>query len=276
MSHLTLRFSVVEKNERGQEVELVRKALQFKPQTTVVDACAGLREKLSEIQGLGPAAQYGLFLADEDPKKGVWLEPGRTLEHYLLRENDTLEYRKKMRLLKVRMLDGAIKTINVDDSQIVSNMMVIICTKIGITNHDEYSLVREKSEDEQENLTPNKKYGTLGGTLTLSRKHKKHTDGDEPHLDPKMATLRKNLHTEDGVAWVDHSKTLREQGVDEAEILLLRRKYFYSDANIDARDPVQLNLLYEQAKEAILEGTHPVPLETAIQFAALQVNMPIL
>ena len=37
------------------------------------------------------------------------------------------------------------------------------------------------------------------------------------------------------VNWVDHSKTLREQGVDEAEILLLRRKYFYSDANVDAR-----------------------------------------
>ena len=53
----------------------------------MVDAAAALREKLTEIKGLGPAAQYGLFLADEDPKKGVWLEPGRTLEHYLLREN---------------------------------------------------------------------------------------------------------------------------------------------------------------------------------------------
>jgi len=26
-------------------------------------------------------------LADEDPKKGVWLDPAKTLEHYLLREN---------------------------------------------------------------------------------------------------------------------------------------------------------------------------------------------
>ena len=103
-----------------------------------------------------------------------------------------------MRLLKVRMLDGAIKSMMVDDSQIVTNMMVIICTKIGITNHDEYSLVREKVEEEQENVTPNKKYGTLGGTLTLGRKHKKHTNPDEPVIDPKMATLRKNLHTEDG------------------------------------------------------------------------------
>ena len=109
-----------------------------------------------------------------------------------------MEYRKKMRLLKVRMLDGAIKSMMVDDSQIVTNMMVIICTKIGITNHDEYSLVREKVEEEQENVTPNKKYGTLGGTLTLGRKHKKHTDPNEPVVDPKMATLRKNLHTEDG------------------------------------------------------------------------------
>ena len=121
---------------------------------------------------------------------------------------DTLEYRKKMRLLKVRMLDGAIKAIMVDDSQIVSNMMVIICTKIGITNHDEYSLVREKTEDE-ENQTPNKKYGTLGtigGTLTLKRKHKTN-DPDEPQIDPKMATLRKNLHTEDGGEFYQNIKT---------------------------------------------------------------------
>ena len=52
-----------------------------------MEACEALRDKLSEIKGLGPAAQYGLFLADEDPKRGVWLESGRTLEHYLLREN---------------------------------------------------------------------------------------------------------------------------------------------------------------------------------------------
>lgn len=48
------------------------------------------------------------------------------------------------------------------------------------------------------------------------------------------------------VNWVDHSKTLREQGIDESEILLLRRKYFFSDQNIDSTDPVQLGLLYVQ------------------------------
>jgi len=48
------------------------------------------------------------------------------------------------------------------------------------------------------------------------------------------------------VEWLDHSKTLREQGIDPSETLLLRRKYFFSDQNVDARDPIQLNLLYVQ------------------------------
>jgi len=52
-----------------------------------LEACAQIRERLSEIKGLGHPNQYGLFNTDEDPKKGVWLEPGRTLEHYLLRDN---------------------------------------------------------------------------------------------------------------------------------------------------------------------------------------------
>lgn len=42
-----------------------------------------------------------------------------------------VEYRRKVRTLKVRMLDGTIKTLMVDDSQPVSQLMVVICTKIG-------------------------------------------------------------------------------------------------------------------------------------------------
>lgn len=41
----------------------------------------------------------------------------------------------------------------------------------------------------------------------------------------------------------------------------MRRKFFFSDQNIDSRDPVQLNLLYVQARDAILDGTHPVTQE---------------
>lgn len=72
------------------------------------------------------------------------------------------------------------------------------------------------------------------------------------------------------VNWIDPSKTLREQGIDESETVLLRRKFFFSDQNIDSRDPVQLSLLYVQARDAILDGTHPITQEKACVFAGIQ------
>lgn len=59
------------------------------------------------------------------------------------------------------------------------------------------------------------------------------------------------------VNWLDHSRTFREQGVEESETLLLRRKFFYSDQNVDSRDPVQLNLLYVQVN-TLLCSSHSV------------------
>jgi len=132
------------------------------------------------------ASEYGLFISDEQNQQGVWLEAGRTLGYYILHNQDTLEYRRKLRTLRVRMLDGAVKTILVDDSQPVSQLMVVICTKIGITNHEEYGLVREDNDAQNENLPDNK-----FGTLTLKRKF------TEKDRDAKMESLRKKLKTDD-------------------------------------------------------------------------------
>ncbi|XP_024872022.1 talin-1 isoform X2 [Temnothorax curvispinosus] len=252
MATLSLRISIPEKN--------ATKMMQFDPSTSVYDACRIIREKLAEASNMGQPKDYGLFLADEDVKKGVWLEPGRNLDYYILRNGDLLEYRRKLRTLRVRMLDGTLKTMLVDDSQPVANLMVVICTKIGITNHDEYSLVRELVEDENENQKP----GNFG-TLTLKRKKE-----EKGERDAKMEQLRKKLKTDDEVNWIDPSKTLREQGIDESETVLLRRKFFFSDQNIDSRDPVQLSLLYVQARDAILDGTHPITQEKACVFAGIQ------
>lgn len=57
------------------------------------------------------------------------------------------------------------------------------------------------------------------------------------------------------VNWLDHGRTLREQGIDDNETLLLRRKFFYSDQNVDSRDPVQLNLLYVQVQLPAAPGS---------------------
>ncbi|KAH9632863.1 hypothetical protein HF086_013650 [Spodoptera exigua] len=251
MAALSLKISI----EGGKVV----KTIQFDPSTTVYDACRIIREKILEASS-GDPKEYGLFLAsEEDNKKGIWLEASRSLDYYMLRNGDLLEYNKKTRNLRVRMLDGTVKTLLVDDSQVVANLMVVICTKIGITNYDEYGLVREEQKEE---VDPCEKPNF--GTLTLKRKHQ------EKERDAKMEQLRKKLRTDDEVNWVEPSKTLREQGIDVTETLLLRRKLFFSDRNVDSRDPVQLNLLYVQARDAILDGTHPVTMDKACEFAGIQ------
>uniref|UniRef100_G3WN56 Talin 1 n=1 Tax=Sarcophilus harrisii TaxID=9305 RepID=G3WN56_SARHA len=230
----------------------VVKTMQFEPSTMVYDACRIIRERIPEALA-GPPNDFGLFLSDDDPKKGIWLEAGKALDYYMLRNGDTMEYRKKQRPLKIRMLDGAVKTIMVDDSKTVTDMLMTICARIGITNHEEYSLVRELLEEKKEEVT-----GTLRKDKTLLRDEK------------KMEKLKQKLHTDDELNWLDHGRTLREQGVEEQETLLLRRKFFYSDQNVDSRDPVQLNLLYVQARDDILNGSHPVSFDKACEFAGFQ------
>ncbi|NXG64191.1 TLN1 protein, partial [Hemiprocne comata] len=215
----------------------VVKTMQFEPSTMVYDACRMIRERVPEAQ-LGQPNDFGLFLSDEDPKKGIWLETGKALDYYMLRNGDTMEYKKKQRPLKIRMLDGTVKTVMVDDSKTVTDMLMTICARIGITNYDEYSLVREIMEEKKEEVT-----GTLKKDKTLLRDEK------------KMEKLKQKLHTDDELNWLDHGRTLREQGIDNNETLLLRRKFFYSDQNVDSRDPVQLNLLYVQVQLPAVPGS---------------------
>ncbi|WKX89798.1 hypothetical protein Q1695_009001 [Nippostrongylus brasiliensis] len=249
-----------------------KKTMQFDPSTLVFDVCKVIREKLH--MNVDPK-EYGLMRIVDDPTKCAWLANGHSLEHYLIRHQDTVEYRRKIRLLKVRMLDGSVKTIPIDESHPVGQLMVGVCTKIGISNYEEYSLVREMEadskgsvmnlrEERSRTLDGDRKGGMMG---TLGRKK-------EQKLEQLRGAIRngswQKLHTDEELAWVDHSKTLREQGISEDETLLLRRKYFFSDTNVDSRDPVQLNLLYVQCRDGVLRSLHPVTKEIACELGALQ------
>ncbi|XP_077954055.1 talin-2-like isoform X3 [Gasterosteus aculeatus] len=230
--------------------------MQFEPSTPVYDACRIIRERVPEVQ-TGQASDYGLFLSDHNPRKGIWLESSRTLDYYMLRNGDVLEYKKKQRPQKIKMLDGAVKTIMVDDSKTVGELLVTICSRIGITNYEEYSVIQEVMEEKKEDGM-----GTLRKDRTLLLRDER-----------KMGKLKAKLHTDDELNWLDHSRTFREQGLEESETLLLRRKFFYSDQNVDSRDPVQLNLLYVQARDDILNGSHPVSFDKACEFAGIQAQI---
>ncbi|CAG2056502.1 unnamed protein product [Timema podura] len=189
-----------------------------------------------------------------------------TIADYFPIFQDLLEYRKKLRTLRVRMLDGTLKTLLVDDSQPVANLMVVICTKIASVTSQHVlqtmtstCLVRENQEEELENKQN-------FGTLTLKRKK------EEKERDAKMDQLRKKLKTDDE-GELTSSIHFESKVLTSSETVLLRRKFFFSDQNIDSRDPVQLNLLYVQARDAILDGTHPVTLDKACEFAGIQCHI---
>jgi talin len=65
-------------------------------------------------------------------------------------------------------------------------------------------------------------------------------------------------------------KTLPEQDIKNNERVILKKKFFVTDQNVDRNDPVQLNLLYNQNKESIIKGKYPCTSDEASQFAAIQ------
>ncbi|KAG6464798.1 hypothetical protein O3G_MSEX014738 [Manduca sexta] len=222
----------------------VTRKVKFDTTDTVAKAYDIVKDKVI-VEG---GKDYGLFLRSvDDTLAGVWLERQRTLDYYMLRDGDSLDYICKIRNLRVRMLDGTVKTMQVDQSKTIANLMFDICSRLGIINHDEYGLCREEVESSDD------KELKAGNTATLTK-----NKGPPRERDQQLEQLSKILKTDDNVLWLDHHKTLREAAVEPTETLLLKRRLFYSDRNVDSRDPVQLNLLYVQTRDAILNGRHPV------------------
>lgn len=127
--------------------------------------------------------------------------------------------------LKVKLLDGTVKTLLLDYTLPVSELVNIIGEKLNVKNPEEYSLQLEKP---------------LKG--------------------------RKS-------DWLISSECLDEQGIPEGVLLIFKKKFFFSDANIDRDDPVALHLLYVQSRDAVISGDHPTIRSEARDLAALQMQI---
>ncbi|OQV20576.1 Talin-2 [Hypsibius exemplaris] len=224
-----------------------------------------------------PAAQtptkvndYGIFLQNtsgNSESKGHWLNPNNSLEHYAISNGSMLEFKARKRMMKIQLQDQSVKSLIIDQSQPVQLLLPFICEKMGISNHDEFDLVRVSNEQNGDQVDT----GTLPKKAGLTARLVDPSNYNPATLDTRrMVRLKKKLATEDDVVWVNQAQTLDEQGITESDVLLLRRRYFFSDRNVDVRDPVQLNLLYVQCRSAILSGSHPVTLREAFQFAGVQ------
>lgn len=72
-------------------------------------------------------SDHGLFW----PTHSKWLAKNRTIDYFDLKGGDTLEYKKKHRLLRVFLMDNTVKTILIDESLSVAELNGQVCEKIG-------------------------------------------------------------------------------------------------------------------------------------------------
>ena len=249
----------------------ISKTFQFEPSATIQDVIKHVQTKVPDSAPKS-SENYGIFHENtNDQTKSQWLQEKNSLGFYGFGNGTQLIYKDKNRYLKVKMLDGTVKTILVDDSKTVLDITKQITGKIGIseTNIDEYSLVLEPSTNEMGK-------DDKGSTLNRNREAKSMKETTLKRVEErerkKMETLKRKLHTDDETRWLGNDKTLREAGVEDHDMVVLRRKYMY-EQSVNIKNPVEINLLYVQSKDGILDGSLPVSSDQAAKFAAYQVQI---
>jgi len=73
-------------------------------------------------------------------------------------------------------------------------------------------------------------------------------------------------------AWLLMNKTLTEQG-DSDKVLVLKKRFFVTDSELDKNSPIQLHLAYIQGREMIISGLHQTTKDEAAMFGALQAQV---
>ena len=72
--------------------------------------------------------------------------------------------------------------------------------------------------------------------------------------------------------WLKVNKPLTEQG-DPNNVIVLKKRFYITDRELDKELPVQLHLAYVQGREMIVSGLHPTTKDEAAMFAALQAQV---
>lgn len=93
---------------------------------------SSIKLSIATIHSFLTVSDHGLFKSDEDSTTGCWLNEDRTLEHYNIKSGDMLQYKTKFRLLRVKTLDDSIRTLQIDESQTVTELVKAACAKIGM------------------------------------------------------------------------------------------------------------------------------------------------
>ena len=77
------------------------------------------------------------------------------------------------------------------------------------------------------------------------------------------------LQVEGTERWLEAPKTLHENFVKDDDVVILARKFWFSDANCSLDSPKELHLLFVQAKGMVVRGILPVTRDQALDIGGL-------
>ncbi|ORX59302.1 hypothetical protein BCR36DRAFT_276122 [Piromyces finnis] len=208
------------------------KTLEFNDELRVSE----VYEKLNEKFGVSPEENFMLYR----PSKKMYLNSGRILYSYEFSNEESLIYRSPIRMIKIKLMDNATKLFSVNDSEPISNILDIVLDKIkiNIDSKDEYCFVKDDPDFDKKKVDKNA---------------------------PKYSCLATK-----NIKWLDPTQTLCYENIEANDVLVLKKKLFYTDERLNRNDKVQVNLIYNQVKESIINGVNPCTLEEAILLAAIQ------
>ena len=233
MSTLSLRIKAAE----TQRNTVIMRMVQFDENAMVRSCISIIRQRMPETN-LGDDEGDGLFQPANGNDTGRWLAEDKSLRFYGFTNGDLVEYVKKVRLLQVKMMDGTLESISVDTSQNVGELVRVFSVHIGITTLEEYSFTFHQPSDQQKPMSTGK-------------------------------TRRKSLShiSTDKIAWLDHDKSLREQGVKDTEVLVYKKKFFFFKS-VDSA--VETHLQFHQLHRDVSNDNLWCTQQEAVKLAALR------
>jgi talin len=187
------------------------------------------------FDSLGVGGKTHGLLQPEDLRIGRnarWLKEDKPLSFYDLQPGDELQLKNLSRQLKFKLLDDTVKRVMIDDSRPVNTVVEVLAEKLGLRSPEEYSLALE--------------------------------------LPQRLDARGRPLPGPPPFKWLSSAMPLTEQGINpEHDVLVLKKKFYIADDQIDKNDAMQLHLLYIQARDAVINGEHLLTAEEAVESAAL-------
>ncbi|KAH3746014.1 actin binding protein [Pelomyxa schiedti] len=214
----------------------VTRSLRFNRTLSVGEALVDITEK-----AMCGGADHGLFQMASEKFHNRYLLPTKTLGFYDLRNDDEVIFRKKTRAQKIKTIDENVRTVLVDDSKPAATIVQTMCERLSVKNWEEFSLQQE---------------------VTI-----------EPGKAPPPPAVWNGPAVPS--MWVDSTKSLFEQDISDTVLLIMKKRFFATDDQIDLTIPMAVHLVYLQLKSAIEEGSYPCQKDEGILLAAMRAQVQL-